>query len=542
MDKWLPKRLKVQHISLSSAATLLVGSALASQMLGFLRVKLINSNFPLYGPNSTDSYFAAFNIPDFFFYTLSAGALGVAFMPVLAEYLNRGDRKGMWELASSLMNLLAIVMGVVAVIMLLFAEPLIHHIVAPNLPPEQLDKAATIMRILAFNPLLFTISGILTSSQQSMGRFFFYAVAPLFYNLSIIVSVLVFSVVGDNSGGPGNLGIVGLGVGAAVGAVIQLLIVCMGLYGMRFRWSPKISWRNLDFRMVLRNLPARSVDQGLDQIESVVETNLASRISLGSITNYNNAYVLQTAPVILIGTAISTAAFPRLTNRLAQNRPDLFRSDFLRIFRIILWIALPVVTISYLGRGYLAHMIYSRNSSEIALVFGFLAGAILFRTLYALISRWFYAQKDTLTPLLISVFAIGLNIILASMLARPSPIGYGIGGLAIAQSLVATIEVVILMIVMSWRDRTLFDKDFWEGIVKILSVTGFTVMTAYLMAKAVPLAVSDKGFLTLGSKLMVIVIPTITVHILVSYIYGLEEAKPIIAKAKRLILRPLAVD
>src|SRR6266568_1579711 len=136
-----PAKQAKPRISLGNAATLLATTALLGQGLGFLRTKLVNANFSNLGPHSTDAYFAAFNIPDFFFYTLAAGALGVAFMPVLAEYLHRGDRKGMWEIANSLMNLLALVMGAVALVIILFAGPLIHHIVAPNLPPEQLHKA-----------------------------------------------------------------------------------------------------------------------------------------------------------------------------------------------------------------------------------------------------------------------------------------------------------------------------------------------------------------------------------------------------------------
>ncbi len=542
MRNWFVGRIRPRHISLTGIAALLVGSAFAGQLLGILRVHLINANFLTYGPNSTDSYFAAFSIPDFFFYTLAAGALGVAFMPVLAEYLHRGDRKGMWEIANSLMNLLTIVMAAVAVVILIFAQPLIHHIVAPNLPPEQLHKAAAIMRLLAINPLLFTISGVLTSAQQSLGRFFFYAAAPLFYNASIIISAIIFSTVHGHTGGPGNLGIVGLGVGAVIGAVFQLLVVASGVFGLSFRWSPKILWRSSDFRLILRNLPPRSLDQGLDQIESVVETNIASRIGLGAITNYSNAYVLSTAPVILVGTAISTAAFPQLNNRLAQNRPDLFRSDFLKIFRVILWIALPIVVVSYLGRGYFAHMIYSNNSDEIATIFGLLAGAILFRTLYALVSRWFYAQKDTITPLMISVFAIGLNIVLATLLARRPPAGFGIEGLAIAQSLVATAEVLILMSIMVWRDHHLLTRDFWAGVIKILSVTGFTAMTAYIMVKLVPLTVGDKGFITLGTKLLLIVVPTAIVHVLVSYLYGLEESQPIMNRLRNLIFKPVQIQ
>src|SRR5947209_11227687 len=172
---------KKNRPSISNAAALLVATAFLGQVLGFLRTKLVNANFPTVGPHSTDAYFAAFNIPDFFFFTVAAGALGVAFMPVLSDHMHKGDRRGVWELSNSLMNFLAILMAFVAIIILLFAKPLIKHIVAPGLSPVQTNTAADIMRLLALNPLLFTISGVLTSVQQTMGRFFFYAIAPLFY-------------------------------------------------------------------------------------------------------------------------------------------------------------------------------------------------------------------------------------------------------------------------------------------------------------------------------------------------------------------------
>src|ERR1017187_3563148 len=101
---------KSRRITLGNIAMLLMASSLGTSLLGFFRTKLVNANFSALGPHSTDAYFAAFNIPDFFFFTLAAGALGVAFMPVLADRLQKGDRKGMWGLSTSLMNLLVIVM------------------------------------------------------------------------------------------------------------------------------------------------------------------------------------------------------------------------------------------------------------------------------------------------------------------------------------------------------------------------------------------------------------------------------------------------
>src|SRR5206468_3171308 len=162
----------------------------------------------------------------------------------------------------------------------------------------------------------------------------------------------------------------------------------------------------------------------------------------------------------------ATAAFPRLNARLSQHRPDLFRRDFLMVLRAMIWLAAPLVVVCFFCRGYLARMIYTHGNIQIATIFGFLCLAIFFRILYAIISRWFYAQKDTRTPLFVSLFTIALNVVLAVTLARPSV--YGVSGLALAQSIVAAVEVFILSAIMLFRDHRLFDMEFWSGIWRIM--------------------------------------------------------------------------
>ncbi len=520
-------------LSIGNAAALLVVSSLLGQVLGFLRVKLVNANFPAFGGGSTDAFFAAFKIPDFFFFTIAAGALGVAFMPVLADHLYKHDRKGVWELSSSLLNFLALIMFVLGVIMFVFAGPLIHAMV-PKLSAEQLHNATIIMRFIAFNPLLFTISGILVSVQQTFGRFFFYAIAPLIYNISIIASIFLFR---------DNLGLIGLGLGAFIGSLLQLAIAVAGLLGLGFKYSRKIDFSMPDFRKVLRQLPPRSIDQGIMSINSIVDTNFARRLGTGNITWYENAYTLHTAPTLLIGTAISSAVFPHFNKTIAEGRMAEFRHEFLQVLRILIWVATPVVVICFFGRGYLARMIFSRNAPEIAAIFGFLSGAIFFRTIYTIVSRYFYAQKDTWTPLVDSLFAIGLNILLVSHLARAD--SYGITGIALSESIVAGCQLFILTSIMLWRDHKLFDMRFLGGIGKIISITGFTVVTAFIMVTFFPLNIDDTGFITLGFKLGLIAFVTLSVHLGLSSLFGLEEAAPIIKKLKSLgglIMRPIKID
>jgi putative peptidoglycan lipid II flippase len=337
--------------------------------------------------------------------------------------------------------------------------------------------------------------------------------------------------------------LVGLGLGAFIGAILQLLIVIFGLRKTGFRWHPIITWKDRDFRVILGNLPPRSLDQGMDQINDIVETHIASGLGSGNITYYNNAYILSTAPILLIGTAISTAAFPRLNARLSQGRRDLFRHEFLLILRAMIWLSAPIAVICYFCRGYLARMIYTHGNQQIATIFGFLTFAIFFRILYSIISRWFYAQKDTRTPLFVSLFTIALNVTLALSLARPA--AYGVAGLALAQSIVAMIEVFILSIVMLIRDHKLFDIEFWGGVWRIISVTGFTVVAGFIMITLFPLGAVDRGILTLGTKLFLIAGVTFGTHVAVSALFGLDEVRPIFKRARKLtklILKPVRVE
>jgi peptidoglycan biosynthesis protein MviN/MurJ (putative lipid II flippase) len=207
------------------------------------------------------------------------------------------------------------------------------------------------------------------------------------------------------------------------------------------------------------------------------------------------------------------------------------------VLRTIIWISAPVAVICYFARGYLARLIFTRNAPEIALIFGFLIGAIFFRTIYTLVSRWFYSQKDTWTPMFVSLFTISLNIVLAYILSKPS--NYGVAGLALAQSIVAMAEVLVLMIVMVIRDPKLLDIYFWGGCARILSVTGFSVIAGFVMISLYPLGIHDTGFVTLGTKVGFIAAVVFATHVAMSGLFGLDEAKPIFARLQKLVFRPI---
>lgn len=512
------------RLSLGNAAFLIASSSLMGTVLGILRTKLINANFNNF---STGAYFAAFKIPDFIFFTLASGALSVAFLPVLSDKLAKGNRRDAWLLTSYVINALAIVMFFVSLLLILFPRPILEYLIVPGFSDERLDIAASIMRLVAINPLVFSIASVLSSVQQAVGRFFFFAIAPIFYNLSIIVSIYLFR---------DSMGVVGIGVGVAIGAILNLIIVSFGMIGLNYRHRLKINFKNKSFRQVMFALPPRSIDQGITYINSIVQTRFASRISIDAVTNLENAYLLHNAPITLIGLAIGTAAFPRFTERISQGRPDLFRKEFLSVLRAMIWISIPVIAASYFSRDYLARIIFARDNREIALIFGFLSIGIFFRTIYSIISRYFYAQKDTVTPLIVTVLVIVLNIFLAWNLSKPE--AYGVAGLAIAASSVAILEVAVLLAIMIYREPKLFNLEFLKSLTTIASVGAFVFVGAFLFDSIFPLQTADQGFVLLV-KLGIIGFLTAALHLFLSWLFKVEEAKPVVRKLQKAILRPI---
>ena len=138
-----------------------------------------------------------------------------------------------------------------------------------------------------------------------------------------------------------------------------------------------------------------------------------------------------------------------------------------------------------------------------------------------------------------SVFAIAFNVILVFTLASKE--AYGAAGLAIAQSIVSGTEVAVLFMVIVLRDPAMFTRDFWHGVSKMISVTGFTIITAFMMVTLLPLELDDKGFFVLSFKLGSIMLVTLAMHVAVSALFGFKEAYSLMAKLKKLILRPIRI-
>jgi len=525
-----------RKLPLQRAAALLAGSSLLASLLGFFRERIFNSTYYLTYPTGADAYRVAFSVPDFMFIILVSGALSVSFIPVFNQRLGSGNKKSAWELSTSIINLMALATLVTSVLIIIFAEPLVRYVVGPGLDESSRALAVSMMRVVAVSPFLFAVATVITSMQQAVGRFAFFALAPALYNIGIIIG-LVFFTNGINIFGWQVFegGIMGVALGVVLGAILQLIVSTIGLFGTGFDYRFKIYWKNKGFRRVLRLLPPRSFDQGIDYVNSIVETNLASRMVAGSVNAYQQATMLAYMPINLIGVAISTAAFPKMTERLAQGRPDLFKSELQTVLRVIIWLALPVTVVAFFARGYIVNFIVNGGDPRMAGILSILAISILFRSLYFISARSFYAQQDTKTPLYISLFTIGLNITLAIWFTLG--LGMGVQGLAWAAVIVSIVEMSILFYVMSKRIPGLFDKPFVNAIGRMLSAAGFTAVITYVTLTILPLNADDNSFWATFPKFAFVVSVAGITYLAFCRLFKLPEVNPVLSRIYKILFK-----
>lgn len=530
-----------QRLNVKLAATIMASSTLLSSLLGFFRDRLLNSAYmPSKNgvsagyPVGLDAYTAAFMVPDFMFAVLVSGALSVTFIPVFNERWVKGNKQSAWQISSSMINFMALITMAASVLIIIFADPLMKYLIAPGLSESGHALAVSMMQVIAVNPFIFAVAAVIASIQQAVGRFMFCALAPMLYNVGIIIGTVWFT-------GGVNLfgwqifdgGIMGVALGVVLGSFLQLIVSAVGLAGLGFDYNFKIYWRNKGFRKVLSLLPARSVDQGMDYVVSLVEVNLASRLADGTVRAYQQALTLHMMPINLIGVAISNAAFPQLTEHLGEGRDDLFQKDLRSLLRIIFWMALPMSVVIFFTRGYVVHFISNGGDQLIAGILGCLVVAILFRTIYHMAARAFYARQDTKTPLYISIFSITLNIILAIVLSMV--LKMGAYGLAWAQSTVAVLEVVVLLAVMNRQMPKLFDMTFVQAIFKMIIAGTITGVVCYIAVLIMPFRYHDDSFFSAFPKFVIISLVSFGTYAAASKWLKLPEIDPILARLKKVL-------
>jgi putative peptidoglycan lipid II flippase len=470
------------------------------------------------------AYNAAFRLPDLLYTLLVSGAFAVAFIPVLTRHLQKNQQEEAWKVTSSLMTILVLGTIVGAVLIYVFAGPL-TTLLTPGFNAKTHELTVTITRIMAITPVLFAISSVLGSIQQAFNRFVIFALAGVMYNLGIIFGIIFISP---------YLGIYGVAWGVVIGVVLQAMLQWLGLYGLGFKYRPSISLKLAGVRETLKLMVPRSIDQGIDQINYSVETIIGSTINQSAIAQFSLANNLKNVPLVLIGSSLSTAIFPRLAANAASGARQQLIEGYVKTARLILFLSIPSALFAVVCRGYIVRLLYGFGDAATANTLGWFAGTIVFTGLFMLVSRVFFAMQDTKTPLYTSLGSIPLNIFLSFVLAHK----YGVVGLAMAASIVSALETVVLAIILRLREGNFGERQIVSGgLLMGLAGLFMAIIVHYFVKGVVPLYANERGFLTLMPKFLFIVAIATATYLVPCYAIHMAEAKFFVARLREMMMK-----
>jgi putative peptidoglycan lipid II flippase len=256
------------------------------------------------------------------------------------------------------------------------------------------------------------------------------------------------------------MGIYGLAWGAVLGALLHLVVQIPAILRLPGRqYFPTLGLQMAAVREVGRLIAPRLIGVGAVQINFVVNTILATGMPEGSLTALKNAWVIMAMPQVVIAQAIAIAALPTFSSQAARGEIDEMRSSLSATLRGVVLLALPASLGLILLRVPLIQLLYQRGEFDasstqlVALALLCYAVGLVGHSVVEIISRSFYALHNTLTPVLVSVGAMGLNVVFSLLFSWLFK-NYGIpphGGLALANSLATTLEMIALWVLMRRR-------------------------------------------------------------------------------------------
>jgi len=426
--------------------------------LAFAKSMLFNK---IVGLEGMGIFGASNNIPDYLSALLSGGALGMAFIPVLREYLDKQGRPAAWDLFSRVVNLAFIITAAAAAVIIVFAGPLVRYVIVPNFTPENQALTASLMRIDLAAILLFSISGLVSSGLQANKHFLFPALAPIFYNLGQIFGVTILTPTTGLHLGPVTLPAFGLGLygmvyGVILGAMLHLLIQVPGLIRYKFHWTPAIGLKTPGVQRVLVLLWPRVLTMAFIQAYYVARDNLGSRFGEGGVGALNLGWTIQQVPETVIGTAIAIALLPTLAEFITAEKFDTFRETVNRALRVMLAFCLPAAALLAAGVRPLVAGFFGYEGEQLNLVtwctwaflFGLLGDAWLETAV-----RSFYANQNTRIP----AIAAFCQVLTFTLLAWLFSDWIGLPGIPLAAALAFSAQAITLLAILSRKFPGLLD-------------------------------------------------------------------------------------
>lgn len=430
---------KRQKTILSATMIIMVMIA-ASQILGLVRNRVLAGFFPA---DTLALYFAAFRIPETIFEILVFGTFSSAFIPTFTSYISRGKKDEAWYVASVGLNFALLVFLFFGTIIFLLAKPL-YHLIAPGFSPSDTIQIANLSRVLLVAQGFFVLSFFLTSVLESFQRFLVPALAPLLYNLGIILGTFFLSA---------HFGIYGPAIGAVIGAFLHFLIQLPLAFWLGFRPKLALNLSHPGVREIGRLALPRIVELSASQVGQVVELFLASLVSTAAYTYYTFASSLSLLPIGLFGTSIAKASLPTLSSQVAKGNHKEFTETLISLFNQVVFFILPCAVFLIVLRIPIVRLVFGaarftwESTVQTSYTLSAFGLSILTQGLIYPLTRASWALHDTKTPVKISIGAIAIELLLGSIFILVLKLQ--IWTLALAFSLASLIQMLILFSFLS---------------------------------------------------------------------------------------------
>lgn len=518
----IKKLFSGQINSITIAALLVALSSLVSRFLGIFRDRILAGEF---GAGETlDIYYAAFRIPDLVFNLLVLGALSAGFIPIFSNllknplakvkdvFLNEKNKEA-WLLTNNILNLLGLSMLVLAGVGFIFA-PTLMKLIAPGFTDENQVLTVALTRIMFLSPVFLGISSVLGGVLQSFKRFFVYSLAPIMYNVGIIVGALFFVP---------RWGIHGLAWGVVLGALLHMLIQLPLVAKLGFRYRPVFNYRDKNVRKIGRMMIPRTMSLAIVQINLLVITVIASTLASGSLAVFNFANNLQYFPIGIFGISFALAAFPTLS-AVAFDKKKLIE-NFSQTIRQILFFIVPSTVLLLTLRAQIIRVALGTGNfdwEDTILTFstlGFFAISLFAQATIPLLVRMFYARHDSKRPFYIGLVAAIANVFLSLYFARRM----GVEGLALAFSIANIINFIILWIILRMEIGYMDEVRILNSVIKFSIAAlacGITVQCMKLALGSYVEMTKTFGVFTQGA---VAGLSGLAIYLLISWLLRSEE-------------------
>jgi putative peptidoglycan lipid II flippase len=506
---------------------------LVSRVLGWIRLVVIGNTFG--ASSDLDAFFAAFRVPDLIFQLVAAGALSSALIPVISGLLTTDSERRAWHVVSTVTNLMLIALLVLTVIAFI-AAPAIVAVVATGFDAETTEQTIGLTRTMLLSPIFLALGAVATSVLNARDRFGAAALAPIAYNLAIIAAAIFLAPI---------MGVEGLAIGVVAGSVAHLLVQLSPLRSLGFRYSTVIDAGDAAARRALTLMLPRAIGLGASQITFVVVTSLASTLGIGAVSALTIAFTLLQIPIGVIGVPLGVVLFPSMSREVASGNIGAFVHLLTRALRLLAFVMLPIAALIALLRVEgIALLFRSFDPTAIdataAALLAFLVGLVA-HSLIAVLARAFYAQQDTLTPVLAAVGAVIVNTTLAIVLVGP----LGLPGIALAIAIAAWLEAGALAVILHHRVRTLSYATVGAVAARATAATVMATVVGFAVRQVVggalvpdPTSTSSSSILALTATILVTSATFGVIFIVAALMLRIHELRSIVELMVHAIRRP----